>query len=1266
MENASTTSGINSFNIPSDHNEEYLEAGQFNFTFVKNYETNHTLEDDTPLDYPKMRFTPDPTFMNGSSGDDAFIQTKDDGDSIQLNSAGLEITYNFTTEFAAVKSDYGSKLLVSNSSILGFNVLTNLKTSRNVTLEIYAFDHLDSDWDLVESRAIEDSTIFEELSFNIINKNSRYLDNSNNPEFSFLFTDAPAEFSCDLDWLSISGLEGEETPINVNEKVALEFDVKGDAQVHGFQAWIRAFNITEPEVTNLTIKLFGNLNVSTPVARSVLLDTQSSVQAIPNEAIVLAEISVIDYIGDEPLWFDLGSSVDLTVGNYFFEISSDATDGKGFTIVSIPYTAPEATYRDPQGKVDHLFLKYNTTGMTWEKVRSDFQPYVPYESKYESDAAFFAVNLTRAYLPEEIAITIENSPISNTFIQNYPHDEAGYYATPWWGYGIIDHQFTQAIKAEGLNFNIPLSKDTDLYTGDLEFSVDYSVEKYGDEAAITNYKLLDTETPEWNATYTFNPLASNFTHWSLTKFEFFVPADWTITDLNLPDYESLLANATILQDVDGFDILQISSETVNETAGDYILSATSPNYAEDLMLSLQYYDNLWASNGFMLDDNISVKFGLLENGNYLTNHGEATILLFGVDGVRDLSHTLSDLTIDSNDSTASWFNFDDENIFSGVDTKGEYTIIANWTNGEELGILKQTIYVNDYGVQLIKADYDPETKQNQIIGNINTFDTDTDTYDLFLYAISDLPEDTYQLNQTLDYGLGQDIYLTQISQNETVLNANEDINFIISLENRHTTLAFDITVSVQIVSYLDNDWIIMEDAIIQNLAISGDPSELDTFDFDISLTVPDELTGGINCPIRNTPMVMRLNIEVDGEEVYDTPQSDLLYYSSVAEAEFDGQVLKTHEYSNRIGPTFIGNLDRTDLQLPGNISYFIQIVNDYYMAMEFEENITQYYELDGQITDLAVDEDNLDHVSIVNLTGSVFDEYGEPLAFTEINLKYDKTPENDTYDWTPLITLENQSTVLTDVDGFFTIEIDLMQTPLDPKVLIQTLFAGNSTHLSLSEILTLDINKYENSAKIYIDSSVTIVEDDHNLITVSIMNTGNSTLENINVTLNSPIGSTLILADIATQTKLLAGQKYEFQIDFYDENIKFDAINITLTVTAGVAETGEELSIDETFELDIYKVNTDSLTRSLIVGGFAIGLILLWGMGALFIKKRVNEINTPVTTASDVEKSRSRRRTGKYVRVAELSIQEETEKIPEKAAGEPSEETTLDDLLDEN
>ncbi|MHA1744760.1 MAG: hypothetical protein ACTSWW_02105, partial [Promethearchaeota archaeon] len=434
----------------------------------------------------------------------------------------------------------------------------------------------------------------------------------------------------------------------------------------------------------------------------------------------------------------------------------------------------------------------------------------------------------------------------------------------------------------------------------------------------------------------------------------------------------------------------------------------------------------------------------------------------------------------------------------------------------------------------------------------------------------------------------------------------------------------------------------------------------------ISLTVPDELTGGINCPIRNTPMVMRLNIEVDGEEVYDTPQSDLLYYSSVAEAEFDGQVLKTHEYSNRIGPTFIGNLDRNDLQLPGNISYFVQIVNDYYMAMEYEENITQYYEMDGQISNLAVDDNDLDHVSIVNLTGSVFDEYGEPLAFTNISLKYDNTPENDTYDWTPLITSEDLSTVRTDVDGFFTVEIDLMQTPLDPKVLIQTLFAGNSTHLSLSEILTLDINTYENSAKIYIDSSVTIVEDDHNLITVSIMNTGNSTLENINVALNSPIGSTLILADIATQTILLAGQKYEFQIDFYDEDIEFAAINITLTVTANIAETGEDLSIDETYEFDIYQVNTGSLTQSLIVGGFAIGLVLLWGVGALFIKKRVNEINTPVTTVSDVKKSRSRRRTGKYVRVAELSIQEEAEKAPEKAAGEPSEETTLDDLLDEN
>ncbi|MCK5346124.1 MAG: hypothetical protein KAR20_22090, partial [Candidatus Heimdallarchaeota archaeon] len=323
MQNASSTSGLNSFNISSDYNEEFLEAGQFNFTFTKNYLTNHTLEDNTPLEYPKVKYTPDATHMDGSIGDDSFIQTKDDGDSLQLNSVSQEVTYNFTTEFAGVVSTLGSRPLDSNSSILGFNVLTNLKVSNNVKLDIYAFDYIESNWDLVETSDIAESTILEDFSFNIINKNSRYLDDLNNPQFSFHFTNATLEFTCDLDWISLSGLQGEETPINVDEKIALEFDLKGDTQVHGFQAWIRATNITEPEATNLTVRLLGNLNVSTPVERSVLLEIGSALKAQPNELSVLGEISFIDYIGDEPLWFDFGTSVDLSVGNYFFEISSD-------------------------------------------------------------------------------------------------------------------------------------------------------------------------------------------------------------------------------------------------------------------------------------------------------------------------------------------------------------------------------------------------------------------------------------------------------------------------------------------------------------------------------------------------------------------------------------------------------------------------------------------------------------------------------------------------------------------------------------------------------------------------------------------------------------------------------------------------------------------------------------------------------------------------------------------------------------------------------
>ncbi len=94
--------------------------------------------------------------------------------------------------------------------------------------------------------------------------------------------------------------------------------------------------------------------------------------------------------------------------------------------------------------------------------------------------------------------------------------------------------------------------------------------------------------------------------------------------------------------------------------------------------------------------------------------------------------------------------------------------------------------------------------------------------------------------------------------------------------------------------------------------------------------------------------------------------------------------------------------------------------------------------------------------------------------------------------------------------------------------------------------------------------------------------------------------------------------------------------------------------------MDVYSVNENRVLITTAVVIFIVGTVLFWIYGAIYIKKKVNEINAPITPINDVKKAKSKRRVGKYVPISELSTKsDQIEKSKESS-------TSLDDLLEQD
>jgi hypothetical protein len=1282
LTNTSSVTSTDAFNISSNSADEYLSYGQYNFTFPKNYNTSYVLEDDTPLESPKFHSWSKHNEINLNNG----TLSSGDNSSLQLNNDQYAKLICNTSDPKVVdifaSTDF-SNYTYSNKTILGYQIQIKLTSNTSMQLNLTAKDFIDDDWDVISmSNNITGTTSPTIYTYNVINKNLRYLNDTKNSTFNFQFYNNTEDFEIDLYWVSISALRGQEIDLNSERSIALEFDTKGDCDVYGFQAWIRSFNVSNTnDGSNLTVQLYRS-NHTYAHKRSYILESQK-VKIAPNTTdTLIAENVYTNFAGDEPIWFNFTkdhSGKSLNISNYFVVISVNTTDadgGRSFSFVTLPYSSPDPQniYADNDNKIDHLLLE-NSTG-NWGLITLDGYPSI------QCDAAAFSINLTRGWMPDELNVTIEEVLVTSSYIEDYPHDENGVY---WWGLGTISHDYNTAIKSDGSNFTVSLSWDTSLLAS-VDFGVNYTVNKYFNKNSTTIYTLEIDTVPKWNVTFTYD--ANSFGNWKFLEMWYFVPLDWTVSSLIATDGVDYLENTTYEYNIDSQIVLKVNNESVvglqSSPNGNYTLMSTSPNYIKNCSLNLRYKDDEWQTNGFMKGDNASVMVGVSDKQNkFIDNNGSTTVKLYNTTGHLNPSYILSDDTIDVN-GTYSYYKFDKRNIFVTNDTvmDGEYNVIATWKNGEEAGIYKRPLYVNAFDSTLINSSYDEYSGNNQVLGLVDTIETDLDDYSLFMFAIQNTSLDgtDFVINDSLDYELANNLHIRSYAQNETVLNKYEDVKFIVELENRNTTINYDVTIAVDIISYSNDNWVIANASSPEkNLAIYGDTNGNDMKKFDITVSIPDMQTGGVNCPIRMGPMVAIIRVELDNKTVSQVPRGELLFYSNQTDAEFEGKVLAVNEYRNRVGPSFIAGFNRAALNIPGYTYYFAQISNKYYMSMDSEKSIFTYELATGEIKDLTVVETFINRSSTITLTGLALDEFGESIVSADLYLKY----ENTTGQFLPL-NVSTTNKFKAEADGKFSIQVSLLQTPQRSNLVLQVSFLGNQNLTAFDDTVEIQINDFENHIKYYLVPT-TIVVGYRNLMDVVVKNVGNSTLTNISLSLlESDFAGSINSKNVLTTDSLKPGQSLTFQIDFWDQDYDTTSANFTLKFESIVEETGEEFDTSGEYQFEVYRTNEEGLTTIIVLIVFFVSVALLWVVGIVSIRKKMKDMNK---LPDDVEKDTTprKRRGGKYVKISELSrkkpedkadkkeqektstseVKPDSKKSSETKKSKKEESTSLDDLINQ-
>jgi hypothetical protein len=1270
QKDSSAINQVNEFNVtvPATTTSK-LNSANLNFTFAPDYDTNYTLEEDSTLYYPRWvnssRSNPywntneavspdeyDVEVGSVSSGTFTYLVDDSTGSSVDIDSVGNVVNVTYNANFSKIV-----KFDRTKAQSIRYHLYS--ESSSAVSVKIFAYNFISSTW--VQLNSSTWGTAKLNRQFVTINTCLMYINTNNITQLKFQFT-AASPFNVKLYDLRVESLFGLEQDISKSKFAALEFDIKGNATIYGFSAWIRTMSSTITNA-NLTVSLFRANQTAT---RANVIS--ASKIALKPGVILISSINITNYLGDGVAYFPFKSNfegISLNVSNYFIVLSSNVSTAK-YSIATLPYSDGDGnpSNNEPNGHIDHLFLKSDNMGATWTKLLT---------GGYQVDAAPFILNLTRAWIPTDLNMSISNKPVSSYTIST------GIYATTsgyTWGLGQWRGAFVN--KTEDVNNNVTIKVNyTSSLTTTLHFDVSYNVTVFSVEEAVAQFNVTEIEDPKWNLNYTLNQ--AKYTGWSLKNFTFVIPKNWDAYDLIAPNKKSCSDNVTYITDAEANYLGVDYSRTIRYIGnGNYSLSGYSTSYIYSTSTALHYKDFKWSTHGLMQGDNISIGLSITNETDiesYVVD-GDAICELYDINGALVGSATKTDSTIDSKEEDDSLlvYTFNDEDILKTTTStpQGQYSVIYKWTNGLQIGYERINIFITEYDPEILDIFLDKNYKTNVIMGSMNEVATDMPNYNVTIFNINETTGNSYQpeswyINKTLDqYYSDSMITLTSIMMNESIINLGEKVRLNVSLQSYNDWWSNDVKIGIQFVQLLNNEWIVMEQNSTEfEINKTGAPNDQREIEF--VFNVPSDLKG-VNAPIRQNSLKMLVTLWINEiqQETFDPFINATLV--SVPESTFEGHILGYKFISGASGPTILSSTNRSESVCPGTTTYLLQVFDGYYVATPTVIKQTFNSKMMSKVVDLATKQ-AITWGRTFNLTGNLQDEFGEELSGKTVSVQY-----YEAGNWHNMMKVGTSSnTLTTTTDGTFEGEFNSSTVIKSSNLLLNISWTGDSNSFSTYTTKSLSMITYLNQIKVSIVNYTDypyILKGSLNQIIVRIDNTGNSSIYQLEFIAKMQGASSITATTLSPPSGfvLTPGQSRFLEFNFNVPLIfEGDTVIITVNTTAIVLPSNELFEFQKSIQMNTLEASfLDNLDQTVITFTL-LGIIALCVLSVLYAIRTNKELNK--VPEPSVQKGTR----GRYIDVKELEQKqadasgkkESKDKSESKFDKEESKKTNLDDLLKE-
>ncbi|NHJ24318.1 MAG: hypothetical protein EAX89_07065 [Candidatus Lokiarchaeota archaeon] len=1293
-----TSSSLNnqgSFEIPSMSaaDTSYLSYGNFNFTFQNNYTTDYIIENTNALDtsdFIKFNYNTGASTINAKIG--TILDTPPPPDLSKLvdnnpatyirflsNINGL-LSFNISSSFASTSFSPLS-LNFNRNFILGLISTYQFSITKSAYLTLRVFDSSNSAWINITNPMFFNSSIStHNLEKKLINQNLKYINSSNICNIQFFFTGLQSsQFTLTLREYHLTATYAFDLPITNTSYVALEFDLKGESStINGFYAWIRTLNLTGAQNTELYVTLYqANSTIQRTETNLALVNLRPDISKKIDSFI----IKYNDYHNDSLTYFsfNISNTQKSPLYNYFIVINSNQSKSY-HSLVSIP----RASYGDPDIRIDHQLRTTLNNGTSWNVARKTVTG--AYTSG-QLDAASFKLNVTRGYMPSDFinpynnsdTLRIQNLPIKNRIISIAPYAQS---SSLTWGLGQWIYNFTTPITSiPPNNFEIALNWNNTYIKG-FYFNISYIAKAYWIENANSYYNVSYDNTPRWQLNFTLDLNDPNLDNWEFQELWVIYPNDYSATNLTNPNYVDIydyVYNATGSENkLPGnpvYEYTNVSKEIINGLSGFYSLSLTSTNLIHQMHSYINYNNKLWETNGFMYGDNISVRVDIQNPNGDPAIGGNANVVLFYPNNETkypgaELSTSLSEIK-----ESSLVFEFNNQSILDvteDVELLGNYYLAFFWENGSAVGCKKLKLYIDDYDVKLNSCFYEPLLDKNVLDGIVDkvynnysiligTVNVTSGAYDPDFYAVNNSG-----INQEYIYEINGEkipIQINSFLQNETVLNPDEDVKINLEIQNLHPFVDINVKVKVQLVSLLNDQWIIDEQTSdLKVIKPSVDPNGNHIQEFSTILQIPtlqsDGIWKGLNAPVRKGGVKTRAIIyfEHSGQSfevgTFVNDGYSLLVNSS--QNDFDGYILALKYDTTITGASLLKPFSRNECQyLPEQTTFVVNIYDKNYIS-SYGEFISSFsLKLNSNFSNIISSPTTPIYGQSFNLSSDLTTEFGISIPSENVTLQlYNENKWN------------NISNQISNENGTINFEIDTLSLLSEDEYLFRLIWNGNEFINSKAQNITVTQFKALNEITISIQSNVEqIFKVKKSPIKVILINSGDSELIVNNISVLTNPNSEYIIAEI----NYLDLQRFAPE-DITELVIEIDVpaieqITLTISIESLNPITNEINIFEQSATFEVYDLPLETYLLQFFIL-IMVGIFLLaWAIMLIYRKRIIRKIETPI----EIPLKRRPRR-GKYVSVSELPKKGPPKEELEQKEEEESEEeqkTDLDSLLEE-